>query len=88
MGEIASYFNQALLLLIGFAVLCFVYYVIKYFIQPNDKRSEAGQYVLYSLIGFFAIVSLWGMVNILVNTFGLGIGSPTTWTGLNNLFPN
>lgn len=87
-GKIAQYFNQALYLLMGFAVVAFVYYVIKYFIQPEKvNKAEAAQYVLWSIVGFFIILSLWGLVNILISTFDLGTGSPSTWTGLNNLFP-
>jgi predicted membrane channel-forming protein YqfA (hemolysin III family) len=87
-GKIAQYFNQTLYLLMGFAVVMFVYYVIKYFIQPEKvNKAEAAQYVLWSIVGFFIILSLWGLVNILISTFDLGTGSPSTWTGLNNLFP-
>jgi hypothetical protein len=87
-GKIAQYFNQALYLLMGFAVVAFVFYVIKYFIQPEKvNKAEAAQYVLWSIVGFFIILSLWGLVNILISTFDLGTGSPTTWTGLNSLFP-
>ncbi len=87
-GKIAEYFNMALLLLMGFAVLAFVYYIIKYFIQVEKaNRVEAGEYLMWSIIGFFIILSLWGLVNILISTFDLGTGSPATWTGINNLFP-
>jgi len=87
-SKIAEYFNQALLLMVGFAVIMFVWNVIMYFIQPAQiKKSEAAQYVMWSVIGFFVILSIWGIVNILISTFDLGTGSPTTWTGINNLFP-
>jgi hypothetical protein len=71
----------------GFAVVAFVFYVIKYFITANDKRSEAGQYIMYSMIGFFVILSMWGIVNILVNTFELDSNSPSSWSDIKQLFP-
>jgi len=88
-NKIIGYLNQALFLLIGLSVIVFVYNVFKYFIKPNEKHDEAGQYVMYSVIGFFVILSMWGLVNILQNTFGLGNGSytPTTWTSVSNIFP-
>ena len=87
-SKIAGYFNQVLFLMIGFAVIMFVWNVIAYFIQPaQTKKSEAAQYVMWSVIGFFVILSLWGIVNVLIGTFDLGTGSPTNWTGINNLFP-
>jgi hypothetical protein len=87
-GKVAGYFNMALYLLMGLAIVMFVWYVIKYFIQPEKvNKAEASQYVMWSVIGFFIIFSLWGLVNILISTFDLGTGSPGSWTGINNLFP-
>jgi hypothetical protein len=86
-GMVSGYLNDALLMLMGFAVLAFVFYVVKYFIMANDKRTEAAQYVMWSLIGFFIILCMWGLVNILVSTFNLHPGSPRSWTELNSLFP-
>lgn len=87
--RVIGYLNQILFLLIGLAVVVFVYYIFKYFIQPNENRAEAGKYVMYSVIGFFVILSMWGLVNILQNTFGLGNSgySPTSWSQISNIFP-
>jgi hypothetical protein len=87
-GIIATYLNDAVGLLMGLAVVFFVYYVIKYFIQPNDQRAEAAQYVMWSLIGFFVILSFWGIVNILMGTFNLGGNTaPGQWSSFFNIFP-
>jgi hypothetical protein len=88
-GKIVGYLNLALELMMGLAVIYFVWNVVHYFIQPGStKKAEASQYVMWSLIGFFIILSLWGLVNILISTFDLGTGSPSSWTGINNLFPH
>lgn len=86
---IIGYLNQALVLLIGLAVVIFVWYVIQYFIKPNEERTKAAEYVMYSLIGFFVILSFWGLVNILQNTFGLKNeqNAPASWTSFKNIFP-
>jgi len=57
--------------MMGIAVVMFVFYVIKYFMLPADNRTEAWQYVLWALVGFFVIFSMWGLVNILIGTFSL-----------------
>jgi len=84
-----NYLNRGLVLLMGLAVVVFVWYVFQYFIKPNENRKEAGAYVMYSLLGFFIILSFWGLVNILQNTFGLPNESnkPSSWTSFSNLFP-
>ena len=86
---VVDYLGKILFLLMAVAVVMFVWYVIKYFILPNENRKEAGLYVMYSLIGFFVILSLWGIVAILGNTFGLGNtdNNPGSWADFANIFP-
>ncbi len=87
---VMGYLNQALFLIMGVAMVMFVFYVVKYFMKPGTDRAEAGSYILYSVIGFFVILSFWGIVNILQNTFGLGNANnaPQSWSNFQNLFPN
>ncbi len=87
---ITTYLNQVLLLLMGVAIVMFVFYVIKYFFRPDADRKEAGTYVMYAVIGFFIILSFWGIVNILQNTFGLQNSSnkPNSWREFTNIFPS
>src|SRR5690242_10372750 len=79
--QITGYLNVALVLLMGVAMVFFVWYVIKYYVRPNADRKEGGLYIMYSLIGFFVILSFWGLVNVLQNTFGLqnAVNRPTSW---------
>jgi hypothetical protein len=66
-------------MIILFGVLFFVWNVFKYFIKSDDvsEKKEAGQYVMWSVIGFFVIFSLWGLVNIVRKTFNLDDTAPT-----------
>lgn len=86
---VIGYLNQILVLLIGLAVVMFVWYVIQYFIKADTDREKAAPYVMWSLIGFFVILSLWGLVNIIQNTFGLNNerNQPASWTSFKGLFP-
>ncbi|HTK33131.1 MAG TPA: hypothetical protein VL335_01125 [Candidatus Paceibacterota bacterium] len=88
--RVIGYLNQILFLLIALSVVVFVYYVFKYFIMPNEDRKQAGTYVMYSVIGFFVILSMWGLVNILQNTFGIGNSSfsHSSWNDITNVFPH
>lgn len=88
LGVIVTYINDLLALLMGIAVALFVWYVIKYLMRPSTDRSEGGQYIMWSLIGFFVILSMWGIVNILMQTFNLGQqNSPGTWASFTNVLP-
>lgn len=88
MSLATNYLNKALLLLMGFAVVMFVYYIIKFFLRPTDERQEGAKYLMWSIIGFFVILSFWGLVNILDKTFALDNNRPSSWSDFFNIFPN
>ena len=60
-------------LFIGIGVLVFIYGVIQYIIKAGDEeaRKSARPVIIWGIIGIFVMVSVWGLVNILVSTFGL-----------------
>jgi uncharacterized membrane protein YidH (DUF202 family) len=76
--EIASFLTcviseSIMPLLVALAVLGFVWGVIQYFLNPeNEKEREKGKtFMLWGLIALFMIVSFWGVVSLLGNTFGV-----------------
>jgi hypothetical protein len=61
--------------LMAVAFIVFLYGVYKYFIYGGDDeeaRKTGRQFVLWGVIGFAVIMSLWGLVNLLAQTFNLG----------------
>ena len=58
-------------LLIGLAVVVFIYGVLTTVLSEGDKKEEGKQYMLWGIIGIFVMVSVWGLVAILQNTFQL-----------------
>lgn len=50
--------------LIAIAFVTFLWGVYKYFILPDGEREEGRQFIMYGIIGFVIIVSVWGLVNM------------------------
>ncbi len=87
---ITNLINQFLIpLLIALCVLAFIYGVFVYFIAGSDdeeKRATGRSLMLYAIIGFVAIVTLWAIVTFVAGAFGLetdgealgGARGPTT----------
>ncbi len=53
------------------AFLVFIWGVFQYFIlggANEEKRKEGAQMVMYGVIGFAVMISIWGLVRILVGT--------------------
>lgn len=80
---VLEYLTIGIYLIIALAVVTFVWNVYRYFFTEKNK-AEAGKYVLYSTIGFLVILSLWGLVNILKNSFELDNRPPDWPFGGNN----
>lgn len=75
---ILTYINYAIYIIIGLAILYFVWNVFKYYFKESgeESRKEGREFVLWAVIGMFVILSFWGLVNILMNTFGFDDNSP------------
>lgn len=76
-------------ILISLAVVWFIYNVIRYVIaHDEDKKSEAKQQMIWGIIGLAVIVSMWGLVAFLQNTFGINAQTGiSNVTPINNLVP-
>lgn len=75
--------NYALVpLILAVAFIVFIFGIFKYFIAGADdesSRTNGRQLIVYGLIGFFVIITVWGLVNLLVQTFLpvlFNVGSP------------
>ncbi len=67
---ISGILNFIIPMLITFAIILFIYGVIQYVVAKEDASKDKGRsYMIYSIIGLFAIVAVWGLVQVLVNTF-------------------
>lgn len=74
--------NQAVFVLVAIGILVFVYGIVMYVISKDEAAKEnARNLIIYGVIGLFAIVAVWGLVNVLANTFGVGGGVGVGDTG-------
>ena len=70
--------NTVVVLLISFAVIYIIYHVVRYFIAGGEEgRKAAGMSILWGVVGLFVILSVWGLVAILKNSFATDNNVPT-----------
>lgn len=66
--------NVAVPVIFALAFIVFIWGVFQYFIaggHDEEKRKKGRELMMYGIIGFFVMVSVWGLVNILVNSVRL-----------------
>lgn len=72
--------NTFLQILIGFAVIFIVWQVIRYIVKAEDPeaRKTIGRGIIFGIVGLAIILSIWGLVRILTNTFKTDTTAPTS----------
>ena len=66
--------NIAVPLIFALAFVVFIFGVFRFFIaggHDEEKRESGKQLMIYGLVGFFVMVSVWGLVHILTGTLNL-----------------
>lgn len=63
--------NSVVPLLVTLAVTGFIYGIVKFFMNPDNEegRKKGKSFMMWGLVTLFVIVSIWGLVGILSNTF-------------------
>lgn len=75
--KIQDLLNAVVPVLVALGIVYFVWGVVSYMIGSDEEAKKKGRdRVIYGIIGLAVIVAMWGLVNILTDTFGL--------TGMNN----
>jgi hypothetical protein len=73
-GKISTFINGTLIpLVFGVALLVFIWGIFKYFILgggDEGKREEGKQLMLYAIVGFVVMVSVFGIVNLIAGGLG------------------
>jgi len=59
--------------LIGFAVLIFIWGIVRFIAHMDNEQERAAgkKLMVWGVVALFVIVSVWGLVGILLGTFGL-----------------
>lgn len=66
--------NVAVPVIFALAFVVFIWGIFLYFIaggHDEEKRGRGKQLMLWGILGFFVMVSVWGLVNILVGSVRL-----------------
>jgi hypothetical protein len=69
LNDIGGLFNQVVPLLIGLAVIAFLWGIVMYLFGKD--KDGAKTFMLWGIIAIAVMVSIWGLVGILQSTLGV-----------------
>src|SRR3989344_7678054 len=60
------------------ALVVFIWGVVQYMVNAgnSEKREEGRKFIIWGLVAFFVMLSIWGIINILATTFGIDFVVP------------
>jgi hypothetical protein len=74
---VSSLIRATVPVIIGLAVLVFIFGILKYVIAKDEgAQKEARSVILWGVIILFVMVSVWGLVNLLGETLQLNNSAP------------
>jgi predicted membrane channel-forming protein YqfA (hemolysin III family) len=80
---IGDLLNAVIPVVILLGVVYFVWGVVSYVIASDEEAKKSGKNrMIYGIIGLAVIVALWGLVNILVDTFSIDTTDETDFPGV------
>ena len=86
-GKVSQFINNTLIpLVFGIALLVFIWGIFQYFILgggDESKREEGKELMLWAIIGFVVMVSIFGIVNMISS--GLGFSGSDTIQNIPNV---
>lgn len=68
--------NVVIEVLIAFAVIFIIYNVVRFIMASGDDRAGFRSSFLWGIVGLAVILSIWGLVRILTNTFRTDTNAP------------
>lgn len=78
LGIVSGFLNTLIPILITLTVVYFIWGVFKYATaKDGEGQAEARTVMTSGIIALFVIVSIWGLVALLNNTFGIDQGGPS-----------
>ncbi len=79
LGYASCIINKSVIpLIFALAVAMFVWGVVQYVINDDEeaKKAKGRQFMIWGIIALTVMVSVWGLVKILGNTFGIEYAIP------------
>jgi hypothetical protein len=72
---VAGIINDSIIpLIFSLAVVMFVWGVVQFFIinaDEENKRAQGKQFMIWGIVALAVMLSVWGLVGVLGNTFGV-----------------
>ena len=68
-SKIEEIFTAVVPLIASLAVIYFLWTTAQYILKEGEEKNEARSHMIWGIVILFVMISIWGLVAILTNTF-------------------
>ncbi len=73
---ISSVLNAAIGIFVTLAIVVFFWGLIQYLVNVGEEKAKGLSIMFYGVVAIFVMVSIWGIIRLLQNTFKVGNTTP------------
>lgn len=80
--------NPIIALLFAIALVVFIVGIVQFIASETSdaKRDDGKKKIIWGLFGMFVMVSAFGLIRLILSTFGIDPGYPFEWSNTNLVF--
>ena len=82
LAVVNTFLNALIGLFITLAIVIFFWGLIKYIFNVGEEKAAGLQIMMYGVIAIFVMVSIWGIIRLLQNTFNVQSTDPIIPKGI------
>lgn len=82
LGTLGGLINMVTIIIVALALLAFLWGLTKWLFGGVEDKDAGRQMMIYGVIALFVMVAVWGLVQVLANTFGVGTGGTAPIPGV------
>ena len=75
LATIGNILGTLIPIIMTLALVGFFYGLAMYIFKADEDKEKGQQIMIWGIIALFVMVAVWGLVQVLVNTFGVGGGA-------------
>jgi len=74
LGVVKAVLDLLIPIVITLAVVMFFFGLAQYILKAGEEKTKGRDIMIYGIITLFVMVAVWGLVQVIANTFNVNIG--------------
>lgn len=84
--KIMTLINYLTIIVVALSVLAFFWGLFKFITNAGEEKDEGRHIMIWGILALFVMLSVWGLVGVVGNTFGIQQGGAVNIPGISGTY--